>query len=61
MKQMSRYRYEKRIKELEEKILELRPYRSLAVEIFEAITAHHREGKKTCTYWMVQKFSGVLK
>jgi len=59
--QETRWRYQKRIKELEEEARTLRPYKNLCIEIFDAMTENHMNNKGTNEHWLVRKFRQVFK
>lgn len=61
MKQPSRYAYEKRIKELEDQVSNLRAYKDVAIQIFNTVTDQIQEGKGISTAWIVKQYRSVFK
>jgi hypothetical protein len=61
MKEATRYRYEKRIKELEERNLILREYKEVAQRIFRVVTDQIQEGKGISCAWICKQFVDVMK
>lgn len=65
MNAKTRYSYEKRIKELEQRNVklsnDLHLYRSLAMEIFSTISQLASEGKTISQGWLIGKFKSCLR
>lgn len=61
MKRITRYGYEKRIKELEENNSRLRLYRDVAQRIFRVVTDQIQEGKGISCAWICKQFLDVMK
>ena len=61
MKQPSRYAYEKRIKELEDQVSNLRAYKDVAIQIFNTVTDQIQEGKGISTACIVKQYRSVFK
>lgn len=61
MNQETRWRYQKRIKDLEAEVATLRPYRNLCVELFDAMTENHMKNQGTNEHWLIRKFRQVFK
>jgi len=60
MNEPTRYRYEKRIKELERELITLRQYRSIALDIYSAVVEVVRDGKLLNSAWVLRQFRSIL-
>lgn len=60
MDQTRRYRYEKRIKELEEQVLRLREYRNAVQRIGTTIGDAVSDDKSINTGWIIKQLTGLL-
>ena len=61
MKQETRYRYERRIKELEARNTELRSYEMVCLNIFNTVTDQISENKQINMGWIMKQFRTVFK
>lgn len=61
MNQETRYQYEKRIKELQTECDDLRRYRTLALDIFNAVTDQIIKNEGIHTGWIVKQYKIVFK
>jgi hypothetical protein len=60
MTQETRYRYEKRLRELDEEREALRTYRRIALNIFDATVGLVDEGKGISKEWILSQFRDVM-
>lgn len=65
MTQATRYQYEKRIKELEDRARkaesQLYDYKTICANIHNAICELGAEGKSVCRFWILRQFKGLWK
>lgn len=63
MKQETRYSYEKRIEELRAEVERLRPYRLVAVNIYDTVVEQVGKGDGISKAWILARFrqDGVFK
>ncbi len=60
MTNQTRYRYEKRIKELEDRLEKIAPYRQLALDIHIATVDAVRDEKQISEAWILSQFRRVM-
>jgi len=61
MTEKTRYKYEKRIKELQTEVNRLEPYRSTAIVIYNAMVSCSDDNTYMETSWVLKQFSWLLK
>lgn len=61
MKEQTRYRYEKRINELEQRVAVLLDYKNTIWRIFDGIATQVHEGKSLSQGWILHQLKGLLK
>lgn len=61
MKSISRHHYEKRIKDLESEVSNLRDYRRVSYSIFTTISTLVSENKTINQGWILNQYVGLLK
>lgn len=61
MNPLTRYRYEKRIEELKRRIENLEPYRSVAIDIFNAAVDNVAKDTAISKAWILYQFRQMLK
>jgi hypothetical protein len=61
MDQETRYQYEKKIKNLQDEVNRLEPYKTLALEIYENICEHIADGTSLGKRFLLKKFRWVMK
>lgn len=61
MDQETRYRLEKRIRELQREVDRLRPYRETALEIYDGLVEQVGKGQGIGISWLLGRFKWLLK
>lgn len=61
MSNETRYKYQKKIRELEREAWALREYKTMSIEIFRACCDHASSGKNIDPGWIARQFTRVMK
>lgn len=61
MREKTRYQYERRIKELERQVENLRPYRLLSTEIYLTLCDLYGQNKQVSMAWLLKQYKVVFK
>lgn len=61
MTEQSRYRYEKRIAELEAEVRKLRPYKSELINIYDGVAQVVTEGNTISQGWILKRIGEILR